>query len=133
MSVIVPFNRRDFVLRPSVSVLPLPPRAAAEPALAVTARELGLDLGAVSWSGGITLVAAAGAGLLVTVQARADIPEQVEQVVLLSPTTSAISTPEEPGRVTLDLRIPRSQIIAAIARHRDGRLVGALAELRMSV
>lgn len=133
MSVIVPFNRRDFVLRPGISVLPLPPRAAAEPALAVAAREAGVDVAAVSWTGGITLMAAAGDALFVTVQARADAPEQVERMVLLSPATSAISEAGEPGRVSLELRIPRAQMVAAIARHRDGRLVGALAELRMSV
>lgn len=133
MSVIVPFNRRDFVLRPSVSVVPLPPRAAAEPALAVAAREMGVELGAVSWSGGITLVAAAGVGLSVTVQARADAAEQAERVVLLSPAASAASEPNEPARVALDLRVPRAQLVAAIARYRDGRLVGVLAELRMNV
>lgn len=129
MSVIIPFNRRDFVLRPSVSLLPLPARAAAEPALAVAARETGMDLAHVQWSGGITLVAGlTGEGLFVTLRARPDVPDQVERLVLLGGAQVA----EGEREATMRLRVQRAQLVAAIARHWDGRLTGALAELRMS-
>ena len=129
MSVIVPFNRRDFVLRPSVSLLPLPARAAAEPSLAVAARGLGVDMAEVQWSGGITLVAGlAGEGLVVTIRARPDVPEQVERLVLLGGAQGA----EGDREASLRLRVPRAQMVAAIARHSDGRLTGALAELRVT-
>lgn len=129
MSVIVPFNRRDFVLRPSVSLLPLPARAAAEPVLAVTAREIRVDVAQVQWTGGITLVAGlAGEGLFVTVRARPDAPEQVARLVLLGGAQAA----EGDGEVSLRVRVPRALMVAAIAHHADGRLTGALAELRMS-
>ena len=130
MSVIIPFNRRDFVLRPSVSLLPLPARAAAEPSLAVAAREMGVEFAHVHWAGDITLVAslAAGEGLAVTLRARPDVPEQVERMVLLGGAQAAEGVRE----AALSLRVPRSQLVAAIARHTDGRMTGALAELRIS-
>lgn len=129
MSVIVPFNRRDFVLRPSVSLLPLSARAATEPSLAVAARERGVDVAHVRWSGDITLVAGlAEDGLFATLRARPDIPEQVEWLVLLGGTQAV----EGGGEVSMHLRAPRSQLVAAIARHADGSLTGALAELRVS-
>lgn len=129
MSVIVPFNRRDFVLRPSVSLLPLPARAAAEPALAAAARETGVDLAQVEWSGGITLVAGvAGAGPFVTVRARPDAPDQIRRLLLLAGAQAA----EGARDVLLSLRVPRAQIVAAIAEGADGRLTGALAEIRVT-
>lgn len=132
MSVILPFNRRDYVLRPSVSLWPLPARAAAEPSMAVAAREWGLDMGAVRWNGGLTLLAAAD-GLCAAVQARADTPDQVTQLYLISPSAGAVSEPGQHGSVSLRLRVPRSHMVAAIARHVDGSLTGALAEVRMTV
>lgn len=129
MTVIVPITRRDFVLRPSVSLLPLPARAAAEPSLASAGRELGIDVAAVQWTGGITLVAGlAGEGLFVTVRARPDVPEQVERLALLGGGQGT----EDDREASLRLRVPRSQVVAAIARHADGRLTGALAEVRVT-
>lgn len=144
MSVIVPFNRRDYVLRPSVSLLPLPARAANEPVMALAARELGIDVGRVRWGGGITLVTPliAADGLIVTVQARADSPmneaDYVESLSVFAPGSPRVHVasgqfaPGSRAEVPLRLRVPRSQIVAAVARHGDGRLSGIVAELRVT-
>lgn len=145
MSVIIPFNRRDYLLRPSVSLSPLPARAATEPLLALAARELGIDVGRVRWSGGIILVTplTAADGLIVTVRACADSPrdtaDYVESLSVFAPGSPRVHVASgqfgagDRAEVPLRLRVPRSHMVAAVARHCDGRLTGVIAELRVTV
>lgn len=135
----MPVSRRHFLLGLSVALVPLPARA-ADPALTQAIRALGIDPGAVRWGTGISLTAPliADDGSVVPVQARAD-GDNVATLHLIAPgnpkghVASARFGPAA-GRAELGLRIrlAKSQTIAAIARHIDGRLVGALAEVRVT-
>ncbi len=135
----MPVTRRRFLLGLGVALVPLP-SLAVEPALAQFIRSLGIDPGAVRWGAGIILTAPliADDGSVVPVQARAD-GHTVGTLHLFAPgnpkghVASAVFGPAA-GRAELGLRIrlAKSQTIAAIARHTDGRLVGALAEVRVT-
>jgi hypothetical protein len=139
MSVIVPISRREYVQRPSVSLFPLPAQAADAPILAQAAREAGIDPAAVEWGGGITLVAplSTGAGLSATVHARPDTPDDISALYLFAPgiprahVASGQFAPGQKAEVPLHLRGASAYSIGAVARHRDGRLSGVLAELQV--
>lgn len=136
----MPVTRRHFLLGLTVALAPLPSLAAEEPALAQAIRSIGLDPGVVRWGAGIVLSAPliADDGSVVPIQARAE-SDTVSALHLFTPANprghvaSAMFGPAA-GRAELGLRIrlAKSQTIAAIARHTDGRLVGALAEVRVT-
>jgi sulfur-oxidizing protein SoxY len=141
----MPVTRRQVLLGLSAMLAPLPSWAAAEPALAQALRSVGIDPGAVRWGAGLSLTAPliADDGSVVPVQARAESPmNAADHVTALhlfapgNPKGHAASAQFGPaaGRAELGLRIrlAKSQIVAAIARHSDGRLVGALAEVRVT-
>lgn len=141
MSVIVPITRRDFVLRPSVALVPLPARMAADPVVTEAAWALGIDAGVVEWGGGITLMTplTAGAGRVVSVHARAELPAAgtpVRDLLLFAPGRGQAASArfllgEGLAPVSLRLRVLRSQVMAAVVCHRDGRLRGVIAEVRV--
>lgn len=138
MSIIVPITRHDFVLRPSVALVPLPPQAAADPVVAQAAWALGIDAGAVEWGGGVTLVSSLTAedGRMVSVHARADAGGAISGMVLFAPGREDVASArflvaEVPTPLSLRLRVLRAQVVAAVLRHRDGRLSGVLAEIRV--
>lgn len=138
MSVIVPITRREFVQRPSVALVPLPPRAAADPVLVQAAQALGIDAGAVEWGRGLTLIAPLTAedGRMVMVHARSDGTAQLVELTLFAPGSelsamTRLLVGEGAAPLSLRLRVLRSQQVAAVQRLRDGRLQGVLAEVRL--
>lgn len=138
MSVVVPITRREFVQRPSVVLVPLPPRAAADPMLVQAAHALDIDAGAVEWGRGLTLIAPliAEDGRMVTVHARSDGAVQVAELALFAPGSelSAVArllVGQGAAPLSLRLRVLRSERVAAVQRLRDGRVQGVLAELRL--
>lgn len=142
----MPLGRRIFLAGAAIALLPLPPaRAAADPAVGRALSALGLDPAGVRWGGGIALTAPliADDGAVVPVQARVDSPmsaaDRVSALHLFAPAnpkahvaTAAFGPAAGRAELSLRIRLAKSQVVAAVARHADGRLVGALAEVRVT-
>lgn len=141
MSVIVPITRRDYVRRSSLALVPLPPQSCVGPLFTQAAARAGIDPDAVAWGRGLMLVAPLTAefGREVAVHARLDsIGDEGERLVTLfapgnivPPVITRFGPGEGAVPVSLSFRLLRSQVVAALVRHADGRHQGVIAELRL--
>lgn len=137
-----PVGRRSVLV--GLTLLPLVGQAAAavEGPLAEALRGAGIAPDAVVWSPLVTLTAPAiaddGAAVPVTVGLGED--GQIVRLSLFAPANrrQLLTTIEPLSDLVrpiwrLRVRLSKSQTIAAVAQLRDGRVVGALAEVRVTV
>ncbi len=139
MSVIIPITRRDFVLRPSMALVPLPPRLLADPMFIAAAGAWGIDADRAEW-GGITLVAGLGGedGRSMSVSARIDDvpPSHIRDLALFvvgcPGTAVSMRFQVGEGGTPLHLRVPlrASQPVAAVLRQDGSRPRAVAADLR---
>ncbi len=139
MSVIIPITRRQFVMRPSVALVPLPPPLLRDPAFVAAAGALGVDVDQAEW-GGITLVAGMGGedGRSMSVSARIDDvpPSHIRDLTLFAMDGSGMAVSMRfqvgEGGTPLHLRLPlrASQPVAAVLRQDTRRPRAVAADLR---
>ena len=126
---------------PLLPGLPGPAAAAAEGALAAALRDLGIAPETLRWGDGIALtaplIAEDGAAVPVTVRLN-DGPVRV--VHLLAPANrrvlvASVTPGEAAGRLEFGLRIrlAKTQGVTVVAERADGRVVGAIAEVQVTV
>jgi len=117
------------------------PAVAVEGPLAAALRDLGIAAEAVRWGEGITLtaplIAEDGAAVPVAIRLGA---AAVRVVHLLAPANrrvlvASITPGEAAGRFEFGLRIrlAKTQGVTAVAEQADGRVVGAVAEVQVTV